>query len=93
MNKQAVLNLFASYESATAEIAQIEAETASRIAEVSARQSALVAQIATEVGEGKKVQYNGKVLTPVLRTNADGSTKWFFRGLGDPKAPKNVVSL
>jgi len=93
MNKQTVLNLFASFESTVAEVAQIEAETAAKLAEVAAKKSALIGQIAREVGEGKKVQIGGKILTPVLRTNADGSQYWFFRGLNEPKASKNVVSL
>ena len=93
MNKQALNNLFSQFEATVAEMEQIEADTKAKLAEVAARQSDAIAAIAAEAGEGQKISRGGKVLTPVLRTNADGSTKWFFRGLNEPKAKKNVVSL
>jgi hypothetical protein len=92
MNKNLVNELFAAYENVDAEVEAIRAETEARIAEATARQSTLVSKILAETGSNKMLR-GGKSLTIVERHNADGTTKFYFRGLGAPKPAKNVVDL
>ena len=93
MNKETLNSLFSQFDATLAEMEQIEAEAKAKLAEAASRRDAAIAAIAGEMGEVKSVVRNGKTLTPVLRTNADGTTMWFFRGLNEPKAKKNVVEL
>lgn len=92
MNKETVNSLLSAYDAVNAEVAAIEAEAKAKLAEVAAKRSALVEQIAAAASPAKKLVRNGKTLTIVSRP-IKGTQRWFFRGEGTPRAPTDVLDL
>jgi hypothetical protein len=96
MNKEAVRSLLSEVEGLAAEVASADEAHRLALAEISAKRSALVGQMAEALDGATKFAHptTGRTITVVERDDS-GTKTYFLRGLNPAKAPKksNVISL
>jgi hypothetical protein len=96
INKAAVRELLSQVEGLTDEVELANEQHRAALAEISAKKSALIAEMATALDGATKFSHpsTGREVTVVKRSD-EGVETFFLRGLGEKKAPKkgNIISL